>query len=103
MPRSKGGSETVDCCSKCNATKASLSVEEFRAVMAARKGLLPNLRETFLFWFEEKGLGAARCKHNRLLLDTCFKCGNWQPGYLAKREFVNRQSAGRELGDGGGK
>jgi 5-methylcytosine-specific restriction endonuclease McrA len=44
IPRSKGGSNTqkniVDACRKCNSEKGCLSIEEFRVVMAFRKGAL---------------------------------------------------------------
>lgn len=44
VPRSKGGSNSsrnkVDACRPCNEAKGSLSIEEFRLVMAYRQGLV---------------------------------------------------------------
>ena len=44
LPKSKGGrgwsSNTVFCCDKCNRDKGCLTFDEYRAVMAHRKGLL---------------------------------------------------------------
>jgi 5-methylcytosine-specific restriction endonuclease McrA len=52
IPRSKGGSNAqkniVDACRKCNSEKGCLTIEEFRVVMAFRKGHL-KAPKTFKF------------------------------------------------------
>ena len=55
-PKCKGGKgnkrNKVDCCNTCNNEKGCLDLEEFRAAIAYRKGLLPEI--TFKFWGEKK-------------------------------------------------
>ena len=52
VPRSKGGSNEqtniVDACRMCNSEKGRLSIDEFRLVMAFRKGHLKPVK-TFRF------------------------------------------------------
>jgi HNH endonuclease len=59
VPRLEGGSNShtnkVKCCQSCNSKKGSLSLEEFRVVMAMRHGLLPvgNMNVSYQFWGEK--------------------------------------------------
>lgn len=57
VPRSEGGrGVTVLACGRCNRLKASLSVEEFRLVLAYRRGKIGSAKEAFQFWGEEHGI-----------------------------------------------
>lgn len=51
IPTALGGSNDpknlVDACKPCNQLKGHLTLEEFRAVMAHRKGLLPEIKMRF--------------------------------------------------------
>jgi len=46
LPKSRGGKDlvnnTVDCCCECQVDKARLTLQEYRAVLAYRKGLISD-------------------------------------------------------------
>ena len=63
VPKSRGGDVGVhnlrDACKLCNNDKGHLDVEEYRLVMAYRRGILrgtdvPSLMRKFRFWGESK-------------------------------------------------
>lgn len=63
-PLSRGGSDKkgnkVFACQKCNCLKGCLLLEEFRAVVAYSKGLLPKIDYKFAGeWRESNDLNAA--------------------------------------------
>lgn len=51
VPTSRGGSNSprnkVDCCKPCNNLKGCLDLEEFRLVMAYRKGIIGKAKMLF--------------------------------------------------------
>lgn len=65
VPLSRGGADVpgnkIPACQNCNAAKASLSLEEFRAVRARYARFLPkghpNRQGAFRFAFEREGWG----------------------------------------------
>ena len=89
IPKSKGGTRTVECCGKCNHTKADLSVEEFRAVMAVRAGVL-DASDLHKFEFEINPR-LQKCIHQKLLTERCWKCYHqWVPGYNEIRAMLKQ-------------
>jgi 5-methylcytosine-specific restriction endonuclease McrA len=55
VPRSRGGSSTVDSCLRCNHDKGRLTLEEYRLVIMFRRGLISpkSIENSLLFWGEK--------------------------------------------------